>query len=160
MMKIIIPERIQSIPLFLRRLHQLYVLGLIFGHKVKLAISRRFSRSCGNFGENMPGRGIENLLGSIQPESIKMKFAYPVPGILYNEFSNRSGIWPVEIERFPPLRLIPIREIGWGKEGKIIAILSNVIIDHVEDYRETGLVTLIDKTFCFVGLAVQSVRCE
>src|ERR1700758_1172131 len=145
MMKIIIPDRIQSVSLVLRGLHQLHGLRLVFSDKIKPALSCGFSRRRCDFGKNMPRRGIKNLLGSIKPEPIEMKLADPVLGILNKKFTNGFRIEPIKVEGFSPLRLVSIGEVVGRKEGKIITVRTDVIVNHIQDYRNAGPMAFIDE---------------
>src|ERR1700741_523787 len=160
MMKIIIPDRIQSVSLVLRGLHQLHGLRLVFSDKVKPALSCGFScRRC-DFSKNMPRRGIKNLLGSIKPEPIEMKLADPVLGILNKKFTNGVRIGPIKGEGVSPLRWISLGEVVGRKEGQIIAVRPDVIVNHVQDYRNAGPVAFIDETFRLVRLPIQCRWCK
>jgi hypothetical protein len=60
-------------------------------------------------------RPIEDLLRRVQPQPVEVIFVDPIAGIGDEKFARRPRIRAIEIDRFAPLVVVAIGEIG-GRE--------------------------------------------
>src|SRR5262245_14002836 len=98
-MKVIIPDRVQSKSSGFVRPRELRVLRFVFCNNEDRPASGGLASSPGDARQNVISRTVEDLLGSIEPKAIEMKLVDPVAGIAYEEFTNRSRVDAVEINR-------------------------------------------------------------
>src|ERR1700744_1076893 len=86
------------------------------------------ARSCGlahtpdDRGEHVIGRGIKNLLSGIEAQAVEVVFIDPVSSVGDEEFTHRSGISAIEINRFTPLVLVTVREVVDRKGLEVITL--------------------------------------
>ena len=83
-----------------------------------------------------------------------MKFVDPVAGIGDDELAHRRGIFTVKIDRLPPLVFIAIGEVVVREFREVGALRAEVVVDNVEDHRESRAMRAIDETAKVVRRAV------
>ena len=108
-----------------------------------------------DFGEDVLGRSVRDRVRRIEPEAVNVKFTAPIAGVFNKEFSHR---FQLEIQAIAPGRLVPWIEIVAAISAEIIAVRTEVVVDHVENDRETALMCRIDQRTQVVRSAIDASR--
>src|SRR5690348_15771676 len=106
MMKIVVPQRVETVSMFLVRTNDSTFLRLVFTHDVDLSSSAGSARCGGDLLQDVSGRAVENLLRRVEAQSVEVKLLDPIPNVREKKFSHGRGVLSVEIERISPLALI------------------------------------------------------
>src|SRR5690625_2861738 len=160
MVKIIIPDRVETVAPFFDSRHHLDVLRFVFRDKYDRPLVGSLPGGSIEFGNDMFGRGVVNRLRGIEPKTVEVKFANPVNHVAQNEFSNRFAVFSVKIKRFSPLVFVSVGEVIGRKRGEVIPVGSGMIVNNIENDRESDHVSLIDETSKIVGRSVEMGRGE
>src|SRR5436190_16324444 len=83
-----------------------------------------------------------------------MKFANPVTGIGDHQLPNRRGI-VLEINRLTPFIGVLGGEIPRRELTEKIAVWAEMVVDDVENYRETQPMGAIDEPAQIIGRAIE-----
>src|SRR5258707_80792 len=110
-MKVIVPNRVQSIPAFSNGSNQPRLLCFIFCHEIGGACPTCLPHPPGDFSKNMSRRSIEHLLRGVQPQSIEMELIDPVAGIGEKKVPHWTTVLPVEINCLPPFVAVAVGEV-------------------------------------------------
>src|ERR1035441_3250460 len=102
-MKIVIPQRIQTVTTLLIRTNEKRLLGLVLRDQNNLAIPRGLTAAMGNFAKDVFGRIILDRLGGIEAQTIQVKFINPVDGIRLVEVTHRAAVLAVEVDSIAPI---------------------------------------------------------
>src|SRR5215831_8567822 len=135
-MKVIVPQGIQTITPLLWRSHELRLLRLILRDEENRASASSFAHLPGDGGEDVVGGGIIDVLGGIEAQAIEMELVDPIRGVGDEELTDRTGERAVEVDRLAPIRGIAVREILCRVLFEIVSIWPDMIIDHVEDHPQ------------------------
>src|SRR5258706_955172 len=146
MVKIVIPDRIQTVAAELSRPNQAAIVIGAFGDQIRLAFETRkgLMHFAAQLVDESNRRMIENRMHGIEAQRIDVKFRDPIQSILNKEFSYLIAEGSVEVERRSPRRLVAIGEVR-SEVGEIISFRTEMIVDHVENHREAAPVTGIDE---------------
>src|SRR5688572_31246892 len=132
-MEIIVPERVDPVTSRAQWCNQAHVLRLIFGGDVDQARMPDSTSLSSDFGEDVRRGGVEDLLRCIQSQPIEMKLADPIGRVVENELADRARVLAIEVDGFPPIALIPVGEIIRRKLLQVVAVRTEMIVDHVEN---------------------------
>ena len=108
-----------------------------------------------DFGEDVFLRRVRDCVRRIEPEAVDVKFPAPIGGIFDEEIPHR---FQLEIETIAPGRFVFRIEIVAAVGAEIVAIRTEMIVNHVEDDGETALMRRIDQSAEFVRPAVDASR--
>src|SRR5262249_45130539 len=144
-MKVVVPEGVESAAAALGRPHQMRILLLILGDDEGAAAPRRLAHAFPDRRHDVLFRSVENLLGRVQTQAVEMKLVDPVTGIGDEELAHRGAVGAVEVESLAPLILVAGGEVVGGKARQIISIRADVVVDDVENDAEAGRVSLVHK---------------
>src|SRR5262245_12566467 len=89
----------------------------------------------------------------IEAQRIEVKFAEPITGILEKKIAHIVARRAVEIERRSPRRAIAVGEIG-SEVGKVIHLRAEMIVDNIENDRQTFAMAGVDQALERSGPAV------
>src|SRR5947207_1350169 len=87
---------------------------------------------------------VDDRMHRVDAQSIDMKFVDPLQRVVNEKPANVVAMWPVEIDRHSPWRLVAIGEIRC-EFREVIPFRTEVVVDDVEEKREAALVTGIDE---------------
>jgi hypothetical protein len=97
-------------------------------------------------------------LRRIQTETIKAKLLCPVTDIADDEIPRSVGEFTVEIESVAPVGFVTRAEICRAEFRQIIAVGSEVVVNHVENDVEPACMRGIDKAFQGLRCPINMVR--
>ena len=109
----------------------------------------------GDFGENVARRIIGNLVGRIEPEAVDVKLTHPIGRVLREEGADRSS---TVIQRRTPRRVQRRVHVLVVIDASVVAVGAEVVVDDVENDRESERVRRIDQRAQIVGRPVGARR--
>src|SRR3954451_967036 len=109
--------------------------------------------------EDVDRRPIEDLVDGVEPECVDVVRLDPVARVVDHEPAHLDGARTVEVERLPPGCPVPLAEVR-AIPGEIVAIGAEVVVDDVEDDRQTAPVAGVDEVLQPVGAAERVMRRE
>ena len=109
--------------------------------------------------QEMSRRGIEDRMHRVQTQSVAMVIPQPHQRVVAEETAHFGAARPVEIYGLPPGRRIFRGEIR-TEPAKIITGRAQMIVDHVQQNRETARVARIDQRFQSLRTPVGMMRRE
>src|SRR5262245_35121049 len=160
MMKIIVPQSVQSIALRFRSSDEPYSLRFVLRHHDRRATGCALAHAIGDLRENVNLGSIVNVLRSVHAKSVEMKFLNPVSCVGNEKFAHRPGIGPVEIERFAPVGGMAVGKIIRRKIFQVVSCGSSMIVNDVQNDAQAESMRKIDKGAKIIGAAVESGRSE
>jgi len=75
-------------------------------------------------------------MNRIQPKSVDVAFCLPIKGIFEEKAANFIGILTIEVKSIAPGVAIPVGKIG-TEVGKIVSLGTEMVIDDIQDDRQT-----------------------
>ena len=103
--KLVIPQSVEAEPALFERANQSSVLMLVFGDDDDLSRSRFAPRLTPDCCQDMIARCVENLVSCVKPQTVKVEFLDPIPGIGGDELTDRPAVRAIEIDCVSPIRL-------------------------------------------------------
>jgi hypothetical protein len=98
---------------------------------------------------------VEDVEDGVEPEAIHVVVADPELGVLDRPLAHAVAR---VVERAAPGRVVAIREVGAERAQKLLAAGPDVVVDHVEQYREPLGVRGVDQPGQALGPPVGPVR--
>ena len=87
-----------------------------------------------------------------------MELLDPVERILDDQLADNITVWAVKIQRIAPGSFVPVttdfREIPW----KVIALRSEVVVDHIEEDHEAQRMGMVDECLQLIRCSIRRVR--
>src|SRR5438105_58654 len=105
-MKIIIPERIQTVTAAFRRLHQTHVLWFVFRDDDRGAPARGRAYAAPKRHKDVLRRIIIDALRRIEPQTIEMKLFDPVGSVGEKVVAHRFALLTIVIDGFAPFGFV------------------------------------------------------
>src|SRR6516165_10191750 len=93
----------------------------------------------------MFGRFIRNGVRSVQAETVDMKFPDPVDWVLSKKASYGTSLSTIEIECRSPGGFVGRIKVPLGIHAHVVAVGSEVVVNHVQKDRQTGLMCGVHK---------------
>src|SRR5436190_16797203 len=93
----------------------------------------------------------------VDAQSVAVKLVDPLQRVVDEEPAHVVAARPVEIERESPRRFVAIGEVR-TELGEVVSFRTEVVVDHVEENRETALMTGIDESLERARTAVRILR--
>ena len=153
--KIIVPERIETITTGFHWPDQVRVLRFVFCHEINAAPSRCLARTSGDRVQNVLGRGIENLLRRIETQPVAMKLIDPVSRVRDKQLADRTAELVVKIQRIAPFIPVALAEVMWSELRQVVSVRPEMVIDHIENDTQAEGMRAINETAKVVRLAVE-----
>src|SRR5688500_3547883 len=98
------------------------------------------------FREDMLWRLVGDLVRGIEAEAVDVKILHPIDRVAEKNLSHRPGPFAVHIEARAPRRLVSLcREIR-AEKGEVVSIRAEVVINDVEDDRDSMRVRGVDQS--------------
>ena len=133
-LKIIVPDRIDSIAALFGRSDESRVLRLVFGDEHDPATPAGFSRALDERRDDVLLGPVVHVLCRIETEPVEMELVYPVPGVLDEKRARRRR--PFEVDRAPPVIAVFVGEVVGREVVQIVAVRSEVVVDDVQDHTK------------------------
>ena len=150
-MEIVIPQRVQSVPALVWRLHKLHLLRFILGDQDHLARGGTFANFAGHGAQNVISGGVVDVLRGIQPETIQMELVDPVAGVRDAEFAHWIGFVAIVVDGWPPVGLYLAGEVLRRELAEVVSVGAEMIVDHVQDHTQAERMRSIDEAAKVVG---------
>ena len=157
-MKVVVPERVETVAALLGWPHEPRVLRLILRNEKDRPVAGRFARATADRFDDMRARGVVDLLRGVEPQAIQMKFVDPVAGVRDEELTHGGRVGAVEIDRVAPLVRVFVGEVRRRKRAQVVPDGAQMVVHHVEHDGDTGGVRHVDEAPEVVGTSVQSGR--
>src|SRR5580698_5152389 len=90
------------------------------------------AQSVGEFVENVFRALVVDRVDSIETQSVEMKRLDPILSGADDEFTDRSRVLAVEVDRVTPRRLVPLGKKGRRVDRQIVSDRAEMIVDDVE----------------------------
>src|SRR5258708_16995029 len=97
-------------------------------------------------------------LDGIEPQAVKMVLAKPVTRIFHHVTADAFTSVLVVIDGLAPGSLVLIGKVR-AKKAQIIAFVAQMVVDHIENYRQANPVGSIDQSLKSQGAAVTGLHC-
>src|SRR5680860_242199 len=95
-------------------------------------------------------------MNRIQAQAVQVKLFDPVACVGNEELPHRAAALAVEVDRFPPRRVVAVGEVGRGEEGQEVAVGAHVVVDNVQDHTESQAVRPVDERAEIIRSAVEA----
>src|SRR5262249_45212842 len=159
MMKIVTPNGIQAKAAGVDGPYQLFVILVGFGDHADGAA--HFFGKGGHvfrdFGENVARRIVIDRLHRVQAQPVHVILAYPIERVLHKvgAYAIASGV--IVIDGLAPRGCVMSGEIGTEK-AEIISFIAEVVVDHVKDDAQAGLMRGVDQALEPIGAAIAGLH--
>src|SRR5512143_397662 len=107
----------------------------------------------------MFGAEVKDTVHRIEPESVNVELPDPVKCILNKKVPHLVAVRTVEVNRVAPWRPVPVSEVG-SVPAEVVALRAEMVINYVEDHRQTFFMGRIDQLFQAGGTAVSILGSE
>ena len=97
-------------------------------------------------------------MDGVEPKPVEMKLFDPIFSVLDEEVAHGSRLGPVKLDRVAPWRLVPVGEEVWRIKPEEVPFGTEVVVNDVEQYRDSALVRSLDKGLEVLGSSVARVR--
>src|ERR1700730_6571243 len=97
-------------------------------------------------------------MSCIKTKSVDVEFTHPIGRIFPEQFSDRLRILIVKGECGAPRSVMLWIKILFRIVAEIVAVWSQVIVNHIEDNPQTGLMRRINEGPKLIGIAVRVRR--
>src|SRR5689334_2307585 len=101
-----------------------------------------------------------HALSGVEAQTVETKFIDPVAGICDKELAHGPGIFAIEVDGLTPLVLISVREVALREACEVIPVRTKMVVDDVQDDRETEAMRDLDEAAQVVGVAIEAGRRE
>src|SRR6476661_6974326 len=98
-------------------------------------------------------RRVSDRVRRVEPEAVNVKFTAPIACVFDKEVAHR---FQLEIQAVAPGRLVPRIEIVAAISAEIIAVRTEMVVDHVENDSETAPMCRIDQRTQIVRSAIDA----
>src|ERR1700730_1647352 len=146
MMKVVVPLRIQGVASHRTGINNADVFEIALRDHPGLAIKPAclILECLRQFLEDVTSAEVVNAMYGIQAKRIQVVFSKPIEGIVDDEAPDAVALRPVKVDRLSPGRVMGIREAG-SKLGKIIALGTEMVVDHVQHDGEVETMAGVHK---------------
>ena len=93
-----------------------------------------------------------------KPKPVEMKLLEPIFGVLDEEVAHGPRVRPVKLDRVAPGRLVPAGEEVGRIKPEEVPFGTEVVVNDVEQHRDSALVRSLDKGLEVLGSSVARVR--
>src|SRR5579864_9800747 len=94
--------------------------------------------------EDMDRRVVDDGVNRVQPQPVDVVVANPHGGVVDHEPAYLVAAGSVEVDAPSPKRPVAPAEVR-AELGKKVAGRAEMVVDHVEDHRETGTMAPVDQ---------------
>src|SRR5215471_1093341 len=159
-MKIIVPERIQTISVLIDRPGELRKLRLILGHDNRGPAPCGFSDASADRGQNVFLGSIEDLLSGVQAQPIQVELFDPIGGVGQEKFAYGTGVWTIKVNGLPPVIFVSVGKVVTCEFLKIVAVRTEMVVNHIQNDGQARVMSAVHKRAEIVRLAVKPYRCK
>src|SRR5689334_3768712 len=99
-------------------------------------------------------------MDGVEAQAVQAKLRDPVGGVLHHEIAYSPRARPVVVDRLPPLVGMTIRDIEVAVDGQVIAVWTEVVVDHIQNHAEIARMRGVDEALERVRVAVDMRRRE
>ena len=114
------------------------VLRFVLPNQDDVALAGRVPCRLGDLAENMRFGVVVDILGCIEAQAVQVELADPVRGIFEEVLPDRGGVFAVEVDSFAPIGHVLFAEVRFGELGQVVAVGSDVVVNHIEDHGQTN----------------------
>ena len=134
---------------------------VVLQDEVHVAIApRSLQDRAADLVQHVNGRIVVDLVGGVEPEAVQVVLLDPVERVVAEERADDLAPRPVEVHGGAPRRLVS-RAGERGRVGaEVVALGTEVVVDHVEEDGEVARVARLDQRLQLLGAAVAAVRRE
>ena len=100
---------------------------------------------------------VYDAIGRVEAETIEMVFRHPVHRVVHQVAPHFVAVGTIEVEPVAPRRLVAVREVG-TESRQVVPLRAEVVVDHVEQNRESGAVRGIHQPLEPVRAAVRALH--
>src|SRR3954452_1580451 len=160
MVELITPLGIDSIPSSLPARHNSRIVQIALSNQREVFAqlggkSLHFPR---HIFEEMKCRVIDEGVYSVKPKAVEMVVAQPHERVINEESAYFVASVAIEIHGGAPRRLVLLGVIR-SEAAQIVPNRTEVVINHVEQHRDSLFMTGIHETFQIIGTAIRVLRC-
>src|SRR5712691_3201534 len=109
--KVVVPDGIQSVAAGVERLHELDRLRLALGDENDWSAARRGSCTASDLADDVAARLVVDRLRGVEPQPVQVKLVDPVRGVRGEVVAHGSRIRTVEVQGVAPFILISVRVV-------------------------------------------------
>jgi hypothetical protein len=135
--KVVGPDRVEPPPAFRLGLHTANEVAAVLGNHQHASRSRSFANPRRQLGEEVTRRIVHQRAAGVQAKPVQMVLVNPVLRVLDQELPNRPAAFTVEVHRGAPGCPVGLREIPPAELAQVGPVRAQVVVDHVEQHRET-----------------------
>ena len=155
--KIVDPQRVCPHSSRFGRSDQLRVLGFALRDHDNFPGVRCKPCAVNDVGDNVAGRRVSNVLGSVQSETIKPVVSDPHFGVLNKKLSNWA-VLSLEVDALTPVIFIFVGKKFGRKLTEIVSVWSKVIVGNIEKHGDSVTVRLINQRPKVIRRSINSRR--
>src|SRR5262249_4841490 len=115
MMEIVVPKGVETAASGFWRTNEPSVLAFVLGDEEDVALTGGFAAVTGDFGEDMIGRVIVDVLRGIETQTVEVKFGDPISGVRSEELADGSGAFAIEVNGIAPIGCVPRGKVSVRK---------------------------------------------
>src|SRR5215510_6325412 len=145
MVEIIVPLSIVAVHSTIRALQMPSLVAIVFQDQVDFAIGNAMADRLGDFADYIRLALVEYRVNSIQPQPIEMVLNQPIEGVIDEKIAYRPAAGSSEIDCSAPRGLMPVSEEDRGNCRQVIPLGPEMVVDHIEKYREAARVARLDE---------------
>ena len=98
----------------------------------------------GNFGNDVPRGIVTDGLHGIQAQTVEVILREPVEGVIDDEAPHALASFIVVIDALTPRSLVARGEV-WPEQTKVISLVAEMVVDHVEGDGQAAAMGLVDE---------------
>lgn len=143
--KIVCPDGVESVSTTADWIDQSHVVAIALGDHDDSSAAGSLACYLGDLLEDVRLTRVEDRVRGVEPEAVDVILLDPLGDVLQDEVADEVTTRSVEVERLTPGRLVAVGEVV-GREGtEVVAVGTEVVVDHVQDDAEAGAVGGVDE---------------
>ena len=144
--EVIVPNAVQPISAAFSRANQANVVLIALGNDMnkttrasRFLLDRRL-----NVGEDMAWTEVEDGVNRVQPQTVHAKITHPHPRVVDDKLPHGIAVRAVVVDGPAPRSAVAIGKVG-AVVGKVVSFGTEMVMDHVENHGQPGLVGGVDQ---------------
>ena len=131
---------------------------LVLEDEVERPVQRGVAGPDGEFVEDVGLGLVDDGVDRVEPQPVEVELLDPVERVVDGEVTHRPAVRAVVVHRSAPGRVVPLREEARRVERQVVPVRPEVVVDDIEDDRDSPEMGRLDEGLHVLGAAVGLVR--
>ena len=145
MVHIVIPLRAEMLNPALGSRKAAGLVSIIFQHQMNFSILDTAPHGVANLINDVRNIIVKYCVDRIETQSVQMELFEPIERVVDKEIAHYTASRPSKIKGGAPRRMVPLGKEIWRNRRQIIPLRAKMIVDDIEQDRETAGVTSLDE---------------